>query len=79
MNFVYTYFAAVMAELVDALDSDSSEVTLMEVQILLAAPKNANCDNTIILSIMSAKLSLFCLIAIALDCRDSRFKETNKV
>ena len=27
-----------MAELVDALDSDSSEVTLMEVQILLAAP-----------------------------------------
>ena len=27
-----------MAELVDALDSGSSEVTLMEVQILLAAP-----------------------------------------
>ena len=29
-----------MAELVDALDSGSSEVTLMEVQILLAAPVN---------------------------------------
>ena len=29
-----------MAELVDALDSGSSEVTLMEVQILLAAPEN---------------------------------------
>lgn len=28
-----------MAELVDALDSGSSEVTLMEVQILLAAPE----------------------------------------
>lgn len=28
-----------MAELVDALDSGSSEVTLMEVQILLAAPR----------------------------------------
>lgn len=27
-----------MAELVDALDSGSSEVKLMEVQILLAAP-----------------------------------------
>ena len=37
------------------------------VRIMLGASKKANCDNTIILSIMSAKLSLFCLAAIALD------------
>ncbi len=68
-----------MAELVDALDSDSSEVTLMEVQILLAAPKNANCDNTIILCIMIAKLSLFCLSCIALGVNCLQFMKTNIV
>ena len=34
-----------MAELADALDSGSSEFTLMQVQVLLSAPyKNANID-----------------------------------
>ena len=56
-----------MAESVDALDLESSEETRAG-QFLSSAPKNANCDNTIILCIMSAKLSLFCLTDIALGC-----------
>ena len=56
-----------MAELADALDLESSSKRV-QVRFLLSAPKNANCDNTIIFSIMSAKLSLFCLAAITLDC-----------
>ena len=33
-----------MAELADALDSGSSEVTLIQVQVLLSAPEGANLN-----------------------------------
>lgn len=48
-----------MAELVDALDSGSSEVTLMEVQILLAAPKNIIPVSTFLLIGAGVFLCLF--------------------
>ena len=40
-----------MAELVDALDSGSSEVILMEVQILLAAPLEKQRFDTKVLNL----------------------------
>ena len=37
-----------MAELADALDSGSSEVTLMQVQFLLSAPEKALCESKVL-------------------------------
>ncbi len=42
--FRHSIVLAAMAELADALDSGSSELTLMEVQVLLAAPKRLSYE-----------------------------------
>ena len=68
-----------MAELADALDSGSSEVTLIQVQVLLSAPQKESFDRKV-------GAFLFCLDALPckaaglslcrskkLSCRDRRF------
>jgi len=49
------------------------------VRIMLGASKKANCDNTIILSIIGAKLSLFLFIYYCLEHLICSFNKTKLV
>ena len=49
-----------MAELADALDSGSSEVTFVQVQVLLPAPKNGDGHSSISIFLFGLRLRRTC-------------------